>query len=139
MKKLLFLLPLLLGLAGPVLADTTFAEHLVVLQVSEVNAQPKVLNVANNLLKHYGQDKIDIQVVAFGPGGQLLLNKSKLSKRVSGLAERGVTFALCTNTLKKMTKKAGHAPKLNPHAITPSPGVVRILDLVSKGYVLVKP
>ena len=41
--------------------------------------------------------------------------------------------------MKKMTKILGEAPKLNSNATQVSAGVVRIIDLVNDGYILVKP
>jgi hypothetical protein len=38
-----------------------------------------------------------------------------------------------------MSKKLGYTPKINPLAQSPGPGVIRIVDLVGQGYILVKP
>lgn len=118
-----------------------FAEKHVVLQISDPNPfkQTLVLNVANNLIKHYGQDKIDVEIVAFGPGLRLLLADNSNSNRIEGLSGQGVRFSACANTIKAFTKKLGKAPKLNKHSVKVSAGVVRIMDLVDKGYTLVKP
>ncbi len=45
-----------------------FAEHKFVLQISDMDPfkQTLVLNVANNILKAYGTDQVDIEIVAFG-------------------------------------------------------------------------
>ena len=118
-----------------------FAEKHVVLQISnsDVQKQTHVLNVANNLQKHYGPDKIDIEIVAFGPGLRLLLKDNSNSGRIQGLVDSGVRFAACENTLAAMTRIIGEEPALNPNAIHVSAGVVRIMDLVEDGYTLVKP
>ena len=49
--------------------DKPFAEQKVVLQISDADPtkQTLVLNVASNLVKAYGQDKVDVEIVAFGP------------------------------------------------------------------------
>ena len=54
--------------------DKPFAEERIVLQISDPNPfkQTLVLNVASNLIKHYGQDKVDVEIVAFGPGLRLM-------------------------------------------------------------------
>lgn len=121
--------------------DKPFAEEKVVLQISDPNPfkQTLVLNVASNLIKHYGPDKVDVEIVAFGPGLRLLYQDNANSGRIDGLADSGVRFAACNNTLKKHTKKLGEAPTLNPHASNVSAGVVRIIELVEQGYTLVKP
>jgi len=118
-----------------------FAEKRVVLQISDPNPfkQTLVLNVANNLIKHYGQDKVDVEIVAFGPGLRLLLDGNSNKGRVSGLSSAGVQFSACKNTIKAFSKKLGHTPALLPQAKPVNAGVVRILDLTAQGYTLVKP
>ena len=122
-------------------ADKAFAEKKIVLQISDPNPfkQTLVLNVASNLVKHYGQDQVEIEIVAFGPGLRLLFDGNANSKRIKGLAGSGVKFSACANTVRNMGKKLGHPPALNSNATTVSAGVVRIVDLVDKGYQLVKP
>ncbi len=134
---------LALGWLQPAAAadDKPFAEARVVLQISDAQPfkQTLVLNVASNLIKHYGPDKVDIEIVAFGPGLRLLFADNVNRKRIDSLAANGVRFAACNNTIRKVTKKLGKAPALNPHAVHVSAGVVRIIDLVKQGYILVKP
>ena len=122
-------------------ADKSFADAKVVLQISDPNPfkQTQVLNVAANLIKHYGQDSVKVEIVAFGPGLRLLFAENANKGRISSLAGAGVTFSACANTTKKMTKLLGHKPALNSKAVTVGAGVVRIIDLVKKGYILVKP
>jgi len=149
MKLLTVLFTLLLSLATTTIcaasnndsATKPFAEKKVVLQISDPNPfkQTLVLNVANNLLKHYGTDKVDIEIVAFGPGLRLLLDGNSNQSRMDGLSSSGVRFAACENTIASFTKKLGHEPKLVSQATPVSAGVVRILDLTAEGYTLVKP
>jgi uncharacterized protein len=56
------------------LQDKPFAEHKVVLQLSESDPKKQglVISVANNLMKFYDPDKVAIEIVAFGPGIELL-------------------------------------------------------------------
>ncbi len=140
------LLALLLAMSWsvPAFADSEskpFAEKRIVLQISDPNPfkQTLVLNVANNLIKHYGTDKVDIEIVAFGPGLRLLFADNANKARIQGLADNEVRFSACSNTISAMSKKLGHAPELNPHAVKVSAGVVRIIDLIDEGYVLIKP
>ena len=121
--------------------DKPFAEKHVVLQISnsDVQKQTHVLNVASNLLKHYGPDKIDIEIVAFGPGLRLLLKDNSNTARIAGLSTNGVRFAACNNTLAAFTRLLGEEPELHSNAVHVSAGVVRIMDLVDEGYTLVKP
>jgi intracellular sulfur oxidation DsrE/DsrF family protein len=130
------------GLQSAFAADKPFAEKKIVLQISDPNPfkQTLVLNVANNLVKEYGPDKVDIQIVAFGPGVRLLFADNANTGRIKNLVDNaGVGFHACSNTIKNMTKKLGEAPEINPLATKDSPGVVQIVNLVSKGFILVKP
>ncbi len=123
-------------------AAKPFAEHKIVLQISDRDPfkQTLVLNVANNLIKHYGPDKVDIEIVAFGPGLRLLFADNSNAPRIDSLVQAaGVRFSACDNTFRAVTRKLGHPPKLNPHAHHVSAGVVRIIDLVNQGYLLIKP
>ena len=142
MKKILVILACLLSFglqASP--ESKPFAEKRIVLQISDPNPfkQTMVLNVANNLIKHYGQDKVDIEIVAFGPGLRLLFKENANVGRIDGLTNSGVQFSACQNTIKGMGKTLGHEPELNPSAVHVSAGVVRIIDLVDQGYHLIKP
>lgn len=134
---------LALGWLQPAAAseEKPFADVKVVLQISDPQPmkQTLVLNVANNLLRHYGPDKVDIEIVAFGPGLRLLFADNINRGRIKGLADNGVRFAACNNTMRKMTKKLGREPALVPQATRVSAGVARIIELVQKGYILVKP
>lgn len=122
-------------------AANEFAEAKVVLQISDPNPfkQTLVLNVANNLIKHYGPDRVAIEVVAFGPGLRLLFAENDNADRVESLVGNGVRFSACSNTTTNMGKLLGHPPKLNENAVHVSAGVVRILELQGQGYSLIKP
>ena len=118
-----------------------FAEQKIVLQISDPNPfkQTLVLNVAGNILRHYGQDRVAIEIVAFGPGLRLLFAENANKGRIQSLVDSGVRFSACKNTIRNMGKKLGHPPKLNPNAVPVTAGVVRIVDLMDKGYKLIKP
>jgi len=122
-------------------AANPFAKHKVVLQISDPNPfkQTLVLNVASNLVKHYGEDDVAVEIVAFGPGLRLLMKGNGNTGRIDGLSQKGVAFSACKNTIRNFGKKLGGKPALNSHAKPVSAGVVRILDLIKDGYVLVKP
>lgn len=145
MKKItqLFLLfSVFLTLVGSftVQADSDFAEKHVVLQISDVSRQEIVLNVANNLQKHYGIDKVAIEVVAFGPGLKTLFANNEITApRIESLAANGVKFSACSNTIAAVKRKTGKEPKINKHSVKVDAGVVRIMELVEKGYTLIKP
>ena len=124
----------------PPLPDKPFAERHLVLQLSdhEPDKQALVLSVANNLLKVYDPDKIAIEVVAFGPGIDLLRAESPNRARVDSLVTQGVQFDICMNTVDTLEREGKHVD-INPKAVKVQVGVDRILQLTEKGYTLVRP
>lgn len=139
---LLVMLTSIVFLANAAPEDKPFAEHKVVLQISDADPtkQTLVLNVASNLMKAYGgPDKVDVEIVAFGPGLRLMFDDNGNKDRISGLSDNGVRFAACGNTIKKMTSLLGHEPKMNSQASVVPGGAARIIELVEQDYVLIKP
>jgi intracellular sulfur oxidation DsrE/DsrF family protein len=122
------------------LPDKPFADHHLVLQLSDraPDKQALVLSVAYNLLKAYGPDKIAIEVVAFGPGIDLLRAQSHSRPLVDSLISQGVQFDICMNTVDTL-ERAGKHVDINPKAVRVQVGVERILQLTEKGYTLVRP
>lgn len=123
------------------LQDKPFAEHKIVLQLSDSDArkQALVLSVANNLLKAYDPDKIAVEVVAFGPGIDLLLSGSERRKQVESLIAQGVRFDICLNTVDTIERETGKRPQFIPAATPVQVGVGQILFLAENGYTLVRP
>lgn len=121
--------------------EKPFAENKFVLQISDMDPskQTLVLNVAGNILKHYGQDQADVEIVAFGPGLRLLFEDNNNSGRIDGLVDSGVRFFACQNTITNMSKIIGEPVKINAHASSGKGGIVRIKELVDQGYMLAKP
>ncbi|MGC8475760.1 MAG: hypothetical protein ACP5NP_05340 [Acetobacteraceae bacterium] len=121
-------------------APPPFATHKLVLQLSDASRDKQLLiiSTANAMLKAY-PDQIAIDVVAFGPGVELLYRHAPERVAVDSLVAQGVRFDVCMNTINTLARETGHAPELNPHAHKVPFGVQRILQLVGKGYVLVRP
>ena len=121
--------------------DKPFAEHYIALQISDSDPKKQrlVLSVASNLQKAYGQDKIAIEVVAFGPGIDLLRAESENRSLVDSLITQGVRFDVCGNTLDTIERETGQRPKTNPHAIEVQVGVGQLLTLSEGGYTVIRP
>jgi len=98
-----------------------------------------VLNNVDNMLEFMGQDKIQIVVVAYGPGLKMLLADSPEAKRIQSLNVAGVEFDACHNTMLGMAKKLGHMPVLVPEAVIVPGGVIRIIQLEQHGFTYLKP
>jgi uncharacterized protein len=123
------------------LADKPFAEHRIVLQLSDNDPRKQglVVSVAYNLLKLYGPDKVAIEVVAFGPGIDLLNPDNTNRKRVESLVAQGVRFDVCLNTVDTIERETGKRPEFIPAATPVQVGVGHILALTENGYTLVRP
>jgi len=135
----LAMLSLLCALVVP-LAAAAESENKVVLQLTDnsTEKQTLVLNVADNLRKEYG-DKVQIEVVAFGPGLDLLSVENANGERISRLAESGVRFSACSITRGKLSALLGNEVKLHESAVEVHTGAARIVELVHQGYVLIRP
>src|ERR1700754_232236 len=123
------------------LQDKPFAEHKIVLQLSDNDPykQALVLSVANNLLKFYDPDKVAIEVVAFGPGIDLLRSESTSRKQVESLIAQGVRFDVCLNTVDTIARETGKRPDIIPLAIPVQVGVAQVLSLTENGFTMVRP
>jgi hypothetical protein len=123
------------------LQDKPFAEHKIVLQLSDNDPRKQglVISVANNLLKFYDPDKVAIEVVAFGPGIDFLRSESGNRKLVESLVAQGVRFDVCLNTVDTLERETGRRPEIMPGATPVQVGVAQILFLTENGYTLVRP
>ena len=92
--------------------DTHFdevAKHRIVYQCnnSDIDYLEHILFSVGELLRKYSDD-VEIVVAAFGPGLHLIARRPKrvipmeLQQRVASLAEYGVAFHACGNTMKSL-------------------------------------
>ena len=111
------------------------------LQLSDNDAakQGLVISVAYNLIKLYDPDKVAIEVVAFGPGIDLLFPDNANRKLVESLVAQGVRFDVCLNTVDTIERETGKRPQYIPVAAPVQVGVGQILSLTENGYTLVRP
>jgi intracellular sulfur oxidation DsrE/DsrF family protein len=146
LSALLAVLVLMSGVSGAhaqqaPLQDKPFAEHKIVLQLSDGDPTKQVLviSVAYNLLKFYDPDKIALEVVAFGPGIDLLRSGNPNQKRVESLIAQGARFDVCLNTIDTVERETGKRPDIISAATPVQVGVAQILLLTENGYTLVRP
>ena len=122
--------------------DKPFAEAHIVLQMADGDAesQASVLNVANNLIKHYGgPDFVDIEIVAYGPGLSLLFPDNVNEERISSLLTNEVRFVGCLNTVESIERATGKRPELIPEAVRVQTGVARLVERAQQGFVVIRP
>jgi intracellular sulfur oxidation DsrE/DsrF family protein len=118
-----------------------FVTHHVALQLSdgEPARQSLVLSVAFNILKSFGPDKVAIEVVAFGPGIELLSEDNPNAPLIRSLVTQGVQFDACVNTIQTIERKSGKPFPLNPAARRVEAGVPQLILLSEHGYTVIRP
>jgi intracellular sulfur oxidation DsrE/DsrF family protein len=123
------------------LQDKPFAEHKIVLQLSDNDPRKQglVISVANNLMKHYDPDKVAVEIVAFGPGIELLKPDNANRKLVESLVAQGARVDICLNTVDTIERDTGKRPDYIAAATPVQVGVAQILLLTENGYTLVRP
>jgi intracellular sulfur oxidation DsrE/DsrF family protein len=139
---------LLIALAAPdvraqqaPLQDKPFAEHKIVLQLSDNDPKKQglVISVANNLMKFYDPDKVAVEIVTFGPGIDLLRPENPNRKLVESLVAQGARVDICLNTVDTLERDTGKRPEFISAATPVQVGVAQILFLTENGYTLVRP
>ena len=142
MKPINALAALLLAAAAvlaPIASHAQGAKHRVVLQVTD-NDPGKwnlVLNVAENLQEAYGKNNTEVEIVAYGPGLNMLKSDSKVAPRLNKAQDASVALYACENTMQKMkvTKADLHSGSL----VAPGGGVVHVFKRQGEGWNTIRP
>jgi len=144
MKRMNTLLGALLGGAMMIgtlaLPATSLAadKSKLVIQVSENDPATwnLALNNAKNIQKDVGKDNVELEIVAFGPGINMLKMESEVAARVNEAVDSGVKVMACQNTMRNqklnkedMNAKIGYVPA----------GVVEIMQRQQQGYAYLRP
>ncbi len=121
--------------------DKPFAEARILLQLSEAGRESTVLDVANNLIRHYGgPDMVDIEIVTIGQGIKLMSTDSPYRARVTSLSKSGVRFYVCENTLDTMERNTGIRPEVDENALLVPSGFAYIVHRIKEhDFVAVRP
>ncbi|MGB7597160.1 MAG: DsrE family protein [Gallionella sp.] len=109
-----------------------------VIQVSDADAGKwnLALNNANNVQQAIGADKVDIEIVTYGPGIGMLKMDSPIANRIDQSKKAGIAIVACQNTMRHM--KLTDADMLPNTTYVPS-GVVEILKKENEGYGYIRP
>lgn len=94
--------------------NTKDAHHVVIELVSgDPKEWEKLMNNSENLIKAFGDDTTEIEIVSHGEGLKMLMKSTaeKPEERMQKLADQGVVFAACQNTMKRMNVTAGDLVK----------------------------
>jgi intracellular sulfur oxidation DsrE/DsrF family protein len=126
------------GLATPAQATDKTAKSSVVIQVSENN--PAIwnlaLNNAKNIQQDLGKENVNIEIVAYGPGINMLKFDSEVAPRLKEAGASGVALLACGNTMKnqKLTEK-----DLDGNVKVVKAGVIEIINKQREGWAYIKP
>jgi len=115
--------------------------HKVVIQISssDPKTQDVALNNAANLLEHYGEGNVSVELVAYGPGLGLFTDKSTQARKVRILVKHKFTLSACSNTIAAIKRKTGKEPVLMEGVRKVPAGVARVVELQEQGYSYVRP
>jgi intracellular sulfur oxidation DsrE/DsrF family protein len=119
-------------------AEAPAAKEKLVMQVSDADAGKWNLALSNakNAQQDYGADKIEIEIVTYGPGIGMLKSDSVVAKRIEEAKQTGITIVACQNTMKAM--KLTESDMLPNSSYVPS-GIVEIVKKQRAGYAYVRP
>ena len=131
------------ALAAAKTETTSIAKHRaakakVIIQVSDND--PKkwnlALNNAKNVQQDYGKNNVNIEVVAYGPGLDMVKLESEVGPRVADAIDSGVKIVACENTMnhQKLTK-ADMLPNLG----YVKSGVPELMKKQKAGYAYIRP
>ena len=121
-------------------AQTTQApiKNKVVFQMSD-NDQTRwmlALNNIRNVQLELGEDLVEIELVAYGPGIGMLKGDSPVAKRIAEALKTGVKVVACENTMKSL--KLVYADMLPDIGYAPS-GVVELMRKQQENYAYIRP
>ena len=119
-------------------AHSASARQRVVVQVSDADPGKwnLALNNAHNMQNDLGAGRVDIELVAYGPGIGMLKRNSAVAQRIDEATMSGVKVVACENTMHghKLTK----ADMLDGIGYVPS-GVVEIMKKQQEGWSYLRP
>jgi hypothetical protein len=129
------------------LGETEFADpapaidnpRLIVFPITQADdaAIHHVLSSANNVLKFYGPEKVQLAVVAYAGGIRTLFKSEKeIRVRVEALMTYDVEFIACGNTMS--TKKIDRDALLDDAEVVTA-GIVEIAERIKKGWIYIRP
>ncbi|QOY54868.1 DsrE family protein [Candidatus Sulfurimonas marisnigri] len=130
-----------------VIGDTEFAEpapsivepRKVVLSIKSADDEEinHVLSSANNVLKFYGPENVNMRIVAYYHGIRALLKKEKaIAARIDAMMQVNVEFVACGNTMR--TKGIKEDELVDGTEIVTA-GIVEMIERVKEGWVNIVP
>ena len=119
-------------------ADSAAGKGKVVIQVSDADPAKwnLALNNAKNVQQMLGADKVDAEIVVYGPGIGMLKADSVVANRIDEAKSTHITIVACENTMKamKLTKD-----DMLPNTSYVPAGVVELMVKQKEGYAYIRP
>jgi intracellular sulfur oxidation DsrE/DsrF family protein len=141
-KRMLLLIALAATVALPALPQTPQSapqpKHKVVF---ELNAQApsgwdQLFHNVDNVLKIFGSEGVQVEVVFFGKGLRMLLKtNAEYADRLKAATDKGVTLAACQNSMRAMKVTT---EDLFPFAAQVDSGVAELVRKQEAGYAYIK-
>ena len=112
--------------------------HRVVIQVTDNDPARwnLVLNNTRNVQEDLGAANVDVEIVAYGPGINMLKSDSAVGSRIDEALKAGVKVVACQNTMRGL--------KLTPQDMLPTigyvpAGVTEIMKKQGEGWAYLRP
>jgi intracellular sulfur oxidation DsrE/DsrF family protein len=94
------------------------------------------LNNAKNIQKDLGKANVELEIVVFGPGINMLKAESEVGNRVAEAVDSGIKVLACQNTMRN--QKLNKDDMLGSIGYVPA-GVIQIMQQQQKGYAYLRP
>jgi intracellular sulfur oxidation DsrE/DsrF family protein len=112
--------------------------HKVVFQVSDGEPQKWYLTLSNvkNVQQDLGIKNVQIEVVVYGPGLDMVLLETEIAEKIDEAIGRGVKIVACENTM--IGRKLTHAD-MYPAIDYVKAGVVELMKRQREGWAYIRP
>ena len=125
------------GVVGANVGAATPATYKVVFQVSDADPGKwqMTLNNVRNAQAELGQDKVQVEIVAYGPGIAMLKADSEVAARLVEAAQAGTAVLACENSMRGF--KLARTQMAGPVAYVQS-GVAHLIRRQAEGYAYIR-
>lgn len=114
------------------------AAHKVVFQVSDGEPQKWYLTLSNvkNVQQDLGIENVQIEIVVYGPGLDMVLLETEMAGKIDEAVSRGVKIVACENTMigRKLTRA-----DMYPSVGYVKAGVVELMKRQRQGWAYIRP
>ncbi|GAO35725.1 hypothetical protein SCT_1116 [Sulfuricella sp. T08] len=112
--------------------------HKVVFQVSDNEPQKWYLTLSNakNVQQELGMMNVQIEIVVYGPGLDMVLLETEMAEKIDEAVSRGVKIVACENTM--IGRKLTHAD-MYPSIGYVKAGVVELMKRQREGWAYIRP